>query len=50
MNFYEVGDLVNNFKNNTKDNILPKDQIKYNKNGNMRSKQIKKRGTLNILI
>ena len=35
MNFYEVGDLVNNFKNNTKDNILPKDQIKYNKNGNL---------------
>ena len=35
MNFYEVGDLVNNFKNNTKDNILPKDQIKYNINGNL---------------
>ena len=35
MKFYEVGDLVNNFKNNTKDNILPKDQIKYNKNGNL---------------
>ena len=35
MNFYEVGDLVNNFKNNGKDNILPKDQIKYNKNGNL---------------
>lgn len=35
MNFYEVGDLVNNFKNNTKDNILPKDKIKYNKNGNL---------------
>ena len=35
MNFYEVGDLVNNFKNNTKDNILPKDKVKYNKNGNL---------------
>ena len=35
MKFYEVGDLVNNFKNNTKDNILPKDQVKYNKNGNL---------------
>ena len=35
MSFYEVGDLVNNFKNNGKDNIIPKDQIKYNKNGNL---------------
>ena len=35
MKFYEVGDLVNNLKNNTKDNILPKDEIKYNKNGNL---------------
>lgn len=35
MNFYEVGDLVNDFKNNTKDNILPKDQVKYNKKGNL---------------
>ena len=35
MKFYEVGDLVNNFKNNNKDNILPKDQVKYNKNGNL---------------
>ena len=35
MKFYEVGDLVNNLKNNTKDNIIPKDEIKYNKNGNL---------------
>ena len=35
MKFYEVGDLVNNFKNNTKDNILPINQVKYNKNGNL---------------
>ena len=35
MGFYEVGDLVNDFKNTTKDNILPLDQIKYNKKGNL---------------
>ena len=33
MEFYEVGDLVNDFKNISKDNILPLSQIKYNKKG-----------------
>ena len=35
MEFYEVGDLVNDFKNISKDNILPLSQIKYNKKGNL---------------
>ena len=35
LDFYEVGDLVNNISNNTKDNIMPKEKIKYNKNRNL---------------
>ena len=35
LEFWEIGDLVNNFKNISKDNILPLDQIKYNKKGNL---------------
>ena len=35
LEFWEVGDLVNDFKNTSKDNILPLDQIKYNKKGNL---------------
>ena len=35
IDYYEVGDLVNDFKNTTKDNIVPLDQIKYNKKGNL---------------
>jgi putative SOS response-associated peptidase YedK len=33
--FWQIGDLVNDFKNTSKDNILPLDQIKYNKKGNL---------------
>ena len=33
--FWQIGDLVNDFKNISKDNILPLDQIKYNKKGNL---------------
>ena len=35
LTFYEVGDLVNNYKNTGKDNILPLEQVKYNKKGNL---------------
>lgn len=34
--FYEVGDLVNNLANEGEDNILPEDQLKYNKNRNLK--------------
>jgi hypothetical protein len=32
LNFYEVGDLVNKMSNQGKDNILHKDEVKYDKN------------------
>ena len=35
LEFWQIGDLVNDFKNISKDNILPLDQIKYNKKGNL---------------
>ena len=35
MKFYLVGDLVNKLSNISKDNIIPKEDIKYNKNGNL---------------
>jgi putative SOS response-associated peptidase YedK len=35
MKFYLVGDLVNKLSNISKDNIIPKEEIKYNKNGNL---------------
>ena len=41
LDFYEVGDLVNNISNNTKDNIMPKEKIKYNKNRNSQKSPVK---------
>ncbi len=35
MKFYLVGDLVNKLSNVSKDNIIPIEDIKYNKNGNL---------------
>ena len=35
LDYYKVGDLVNNFKNISKDNIIPLEQIRYNKKGNL---------------
>ena len=35
MKFFLVGDLVNNLNNISKDNIIPRDEINYNKNGNL---------------
>ena len=35
LEFWQIGDLVNDFKNISKDNILPLDEIKYNKKGNL---------------
>ena len=35
MKFFLVGDLVNNLNNISKDNIIPRNEINYNKNGNL---------------
>ena len=39
LTFYPVGDLVNKLSNYGKDNIIHKDEIKYNKNKNLKIKQ-----------
>ncbi len=35
MKYYLIGDLVNKLSNTSKDNILPLEEVKYNKNGNL---------------
>ncbi len=39
LNFYPVGDLVNKLSNYGKDNIIHRDEIRYNKNRNLKIKQ-----------
>jgi len=39
LSFYPVGDLVNKLSNYGKDNIVHRDEIKYNKNKNLKIKQ-----------
>ena len=49
MKFYLVGDLVNKLSNISKDNIIPKEEIKYNKNGNLLIKNFLSEGEKLIL-
>ena len=49
MKFYLVGDLVNKLSNINKDNIIPKEEIKYNKNGNLLIKNFLSEGEKLIL-
>lgn len=45
LHFYPVGDLINKLGNNSKDNILHKDEITYDKNRNLKLTNFFKKNT-----